>query len=126
MSRACLMTGSYSARVSIPGVLFPKDTIGLNSSEITLAEIVKEKGCATVCIGKWHLGLQMEFLPTRQGFDHYFGLPYSNDMSILANGDLPLRQRPGQRSLGTAFPRQQEPSVTNLPPLPPACVGWRA
>ncbi len=86
MSRASLMTGSYSARVSIPGVLFPKDTIGLHSNEITLAEIVKEKGYATVCIGKWHLGWQKEFLPTRQGFDHYFGLPYSNDMSVLAHG----------------------------------------
>ena len=56
MSRACLMTGCYNARVSIPGVLFPRDTIGLNSSEITLAEIVKEKGYATCAIGKWHLG----------------------------------------------------------------------
>jgi arylsulfatase A len=80
MSRACLMTGSYNPRVSIPGVLFPKDTIGLNSNEITLAEVVKQKGYATCCIGKWHLGWQPEFLPTTQGFDHYFGLPYSNDM----------------------------------------------
>ena len=80
MSRACLMTGSYNARVSIPGVLFPNSKIGLNTSEITLAEIVKQKAYATACIGKWHLGYQPEFLPTRQGFDHYFGLPYSNDM----------------------------------------------
>ncbi len=80
MSRACLMTGSYNTRVSIPGVLFPKDTIGLHSNEITLAEIVKQKGYATCAIGKWHLGHYPEFLPTRQGFDHYFGLPYSNDM----------------------------------------------
>ncbi len=82
MSRASLMTGCYNPRVSIPGVLFPKDTIGLNSNEITLAEIVKEKGYATACIGKWHLGWQTEFLPTRQGFDRYFGLPYSNDMGV--------------------------------------------
>jgi arylsulfatase A len=80
MSRACLMTGCYNTRVSIPGVLFPRDTIGLHSDEVTLAEIVKQKGYATCAIGKWHLGHYPEFLPTRQGFDHYFGLPYSNDM----------------------------------------------
>lgn len=80
MSRACLMTGGYNTRVSIPGVLFPRDTIGLHSDEVTLAEIVKQKGYATCAIGKWHLGHYPEFMPTRQGFDHYFGLPYSNDM----------------------------------------------
>jgi len=80
MSRACLMTGCYNTRVSIPGVLFPPDKIGLNPDEITLAEIVKPKGYATAAIGKWHLGHLPEFLPTRQGFDYYFGLPYSNDM----------------------------------------------
>jgi arylsulfatase A-like enzyme len=80
MSRACLMTGCYNARVSIPGVLFPRDKIGLHPNEITLAEIVKPKGYATACIGKWHLGSLPRFLPTRQGFDYYFGLPYSNDM----------------------------------------------
>jgi len=80
MSRACLMTGCYNTRVSIPGVLFPRDTIGLHSDEVTLAEIVMQKGYSTCAIGKWHLGHYPEFLPTRQGFDHYFGLPYSNDM----------------------------------------------
>ncbi len=80
MSRACLMTGCYNARVSIPGVLFPRDNIGLHPNELTLAEVVKQKGYATCAIGKWHLGHYPEFLPTRQGFDHYFGLPYSNDM----------------------------------------------
>jgi arylsulfatase A len=80
MSRACLMTGCYNVRVSIPGVLFPRNDIGLHSDEITLAEIVKQKGYATCAIGKWHLGHHPQFLPTRQGFDHYFGLPYSNDM----------------------------------------------
>ncbi len=80
MSRACMMTGCYNARVSIPGVLFPPSEIGLNPDEVTIAEIVKQKGYATCAIGKWHLGHQPEFLPTRQGFDHYFGIPYSNDM----------------------------------------------
>lgn len=82
MSRACLMSGCYNARVSIPGVLFPQSTIGLNPEEITLAEIVKQKGYATICIGKWHLGHREPFLPTKQGFDSYFGIPYSNDMTI--------------------------------------------
>lgn len=82
MSRACLMTGSYNARVSIPGVLFPAAKVGLNSNEITLAEVVKPLGYATICIGKWHLGHREPFLPTKQGFDSYFGIPYSNDMTI--------------------------------------------
>ncbi len=82
MSRACLMTGCYNARVSIPGVLFPKSEIGLHPNEITLAEVVKQKGYSTICIGKWHLGHREPFLPTKQGFDSYFGIPYSNDMSI--------------------------------------------
>ena len=82
MSRASLLTGCYNVRVSIPGVLFPKSNIGLHSNEITLAEIVKQKGYATIAIGKWHLGHHQEFLPTTQGFDSYFGIPYSNDMTI--------------------------------------------
>ena len=82
MSRACLMTGCYNARVSIPGVLFPGSKIGLHPDEITLAEVVKQKKYNTICIGKWHLGHREPFLPTKQGFDSYFGIPYSNDMSI--------------------------------------------
>ena len=82
MSRACLMTGCYNARVSIPGVLFPGSQIGLHPDEITLAEVVKQKGYSTICIGKWHLGHREPFLPTKQGFDSYFGIPYSNDMTI--------------------------------------------
>ena len=90
MSRACLMTGCYNARVSVPGVLFPRDNVGLNPSEETLAEIVKQKNYATCAIGKWHLGHHPEFLPLRQGFDRYFGLPYSNDMLAGRNGMPPL------------------------------------
>ncbi len=84
MSRACLLTGCYNARVSIPGVLFPGAKIGLHPQEITLAEILKQKSYATICIGKWHLGHREPFLPTQQGFDSYFGIPYSNDMSLDA------------------------------------------
>lgn len=82
MSRACLMTGCYNARVSIPGVLFPGAQIGLHPDEVTLAEVVQQKGYSTICIGKWHLGHREPFLPTKQGFDSYFGIPYSNDMTI--------------------------------------------
>ncbi len=82
MSRACLLTGCYNARVSIPGVLFPGAKIGLHPNELTLAEVVKPHGYATMCIGKWHLGHREPFLPTKQGFDAYYGIPYSNDMTI--------------------------------------------
>jgi len=79
-SRAQLMTGCYAPRVSVPGVFFPAGAQGLHPDEHTVADYLKELGYATTCIGKWHLGDQREFLPTRQGFDHYFGIPYSNDM----------------------------------------------
>ena len=82
MSRACMLTGCYNARVSVPGVLFPGSKIGLHPDEITLAEIVKSQGYATTCIGKWHLGHREPFLPTKQGFDSYYGIPYSNDMAL--------------------------------------------
>src|SRR5262245_27272502 len=80
VSRAQLLTGCYGARVSVPGVYFPASAQGLNPKEVTIAERLKEHGYATQCVGKWHLGDQPEFLPTKQGFDHYFGIPYSNDM----------------------------------------------
>ncbi len=79
-SRAALLTGCYPPRVGITKVLFPRDTIGLNPEEITIADILKTQGYATTCIGKWHLGHLPEFLPTSNGFDSYFGVPYSNDM----------------------------------------------
>lgn len=80
VSRAQMMTGCYGARVSVPGVYFPGQSVGLNPTEVTVAERLKDKGYTTQIIGKWHLGDQPEFLPTRQGFDHYLGIPYSNDM----------------------------------------------
>ena len=80
VSRAQLLTGCYGVRVSVPGVFFPGQPNGLNPAEFTIAERLKERGYATQCVGKWHVGDQPEFLPTRQGFDRYFGIPYSNDM----------------------------------------------
>lgn len=79
-SRAALMTGCYARRVGLPAVLFPQSDTGLNADEVTLAELLRSRGYATACVGKWHLGHHPEFLPTRHGFDEYFGLPYSNDM----------------------------------------------
>ncbi len=74
------MTGCYHRRVGFAGALGPSATHGLNAEETTLAEICKQKGYATACYGKWHLGHHPKFLPTNHGFDEYYGLPYSNDM----------------------------------------------
>lgn len=79
-SRASLLTGCYNVRIGIQGALNHRADHGLSDQEVTLAEIVKSQGYATCCIGKWHLGHHPKFLPTRHGFDAYFGLPYSNDM----------------------------------------------
>ncbi len=80
-SRASLMTGCYQPRLSMPGVLGPNSRVGLHPDEVTIADMLKTRDYATMCIGKWHLGDHPETLPTAQGFDHYFGLPYSNDMA---------------------------------------------
>jgi len=85
-SRASLMTGCYPRRVNMHvsgeglGVLFPQDSKGLHPDEITIAGLLNDQGYATACIGKWHLGDQPPFLPTRHGFDEFFGAPYSEDM----------------------------------------------
>jgi len=95
-SRAALMTGSYPVRVGLTGVLEPDSPIGLNLQEVTLAELLKSVGYATAAVGKWHLGDDKTFLPTRQGFDEYFGLPYSNDMTPLPllENEEPLEYSP--------------------------------
>jgi arylsulfatase A-like enzyme len=86
-SRSSLMTGCYPRRVNMHVdeknlcVLFPAARKGLNPDEITIAEVLKEQDYATMCIGKWHLGDHPDFMPTNHGFDHYFGIPYSNDMN---------------------------------------------
>ncbi len=79
-SRAALMTGCYSERVSILGALGPGARIGLHPEETTIAEMLKPLGYATGIVGKWHLGSLEEFLPLQHGFDEYLGIPYSNDM----------------------------------------------
>lgn len=84
-SRAALMTGCYPRRIDMAygsgfAVLLAGDTKGLNPEELTIAEVLKDAGYATGMFGKWHLGDQPEFLPTRQGFDEFFGLPFSHDI----------------------------------------------
>jgi arylsulfatase A len=98
-SRAQILTGCYAKRVSLPDVIFPACPIGLSPKEHTVANLLKEQGYATMAIGKWHVGDQPEFLPTQHGFDHFYGLPYSNDMGQktnaagkILNPPLPLLQ----------------------------------
>ncbi len=79
-SRTALLTGCYPNRLGIHGALGPRNSHGIHDREMTLAELVKQKGYATGIVGKWHLGHHPQFLPLRHGFDEYFGLPYSNDM----------------------------------------------
>ena len=117
-SRAALLTGRLPIRSGMAHdrirVIFPPSEGGLPESEITIAEALKTKGYATAAIGKWHLGHRPEHLPTNNGFDHYFGIPYSNDMSPATNPwtqargfpDLPLvrgvetiEEEPDQRLL---------------------------
>jgi arylsulfatase A-like enzyme len=105
-SRASLLTGSYAKRAGIPYALLPASPIGLAAGEHTLAELLEGRGYATAAVGKWHLGDQPEFLPTRHGFDRYFGLPYSNDLG--PTGDLV------ERAPGAAAPASQ----STHPPIP--------
>ena len=89
-SRAGLLTGRFAVRSGMAsdkrGVLFPDSDGGLPATEITIAELLKEKGYATAAIGKWHLGHLPQYLPTSHGFDSYFGIPYSNDMDRIWEG----------------------------------------
>ena len=94
-SRTALLTGCYPNRLGILGALGPKSLNGIHDDETTLAEVLKARGYATAIFGKWHLGHHPQFLPTRHGFDEYFGLPYSNDMWPYHPGvaHLPLEDR---------------------------------
>ena len=84
-SRAGLLTGRLGVRTGMYGdqrrVLFPDSKGGLPSEELTIAELLKQAGYHTACIGKWHLGHLPEYMPLRHGFDYFYGYPYSNDMS---------------------------------------------
>jgi arylsulfatase A-like enzyme len=104
-SRAQMMTGCYAKRVSMPNVIFPCCPTGLSAKEHTIASLLKQRGYATMCVGKWHLGDQPEFLPTQRGFDHYLGLPYSNDMGrppLPLVRDTKVIEAPAQQDTLTA------------------------
>ncbi|MCL2665837.1 MAG: sulfatase [Defluviitaleaceae bacterium] len=123
-SRGALMTGCYPRRIGFGmfdgnHVLFPGQRVGLNPNEITIAKLLKSAGYATMHIGKWHCGDQPEFLPTRHGFDSYYGLPFSNDMGRQCNRrenmlpPLPLlldesviEQQPDQAALTSRYTEQ--------------------
>lgn len=127
-SRSALMTGCYPKRVlPIPSVLFPAAAVGLNPTERTIAELLRDVGYKTGCIGKWHLGDQPEFLPTRQGFDYYLGIPYSNDMGPASEGSKsnlgdPLPERKTLAGKGvdpkTFGGDETGPKGAGQPPLP--------
>ncbi len=93
-SRAGLLTGCYPNRIGFHGALGPQSKIGLSDNEETIAEVLKKRGYATAAYGKWHLGVQQQFLPTNHGFDEFYGIPYSNDMwpyhPTATFPDLPL------------------------------------
>lgn len=118
-ARAALLTGCYPPRIGFGSfnglpVLFPGMGLGLPPTEISLARILSDAGYATRAIGKWHCGDQPAFQPTNHGFDHYFGLPYSNDMGrqadrpefipelpplpLIVDGEV-VEQQPDQASL---------------------------
>lgn len=114
-SRASLLTGCYNVRVGIFGALGPRSKVGLADGEVTLAEVFKGKGYATACFGKWHLGDAPPFLPTRHGFDEYFGLPYSNDMwphhpTARHFPDLPLLE--GERAVNPRVTSRDQEGLT--------------
>ena len=93
-SRAALMTGCYANRVGLQGALNHQSNVGIHADELLLPELFQQRGYATAIFGKWHLGHRPQFSPLRNGFDEFFGLPYSND-----NG-------------------QKHPVVRDIPPLP--------
>lgn len=122
-SRGAMMTGCYPKRIGFGDfegewVLFPGQGVGLNPEEETIATKLKDEGYSTKIVGKWHCGDQKEFLPTRHGFDHYYGLPYSNDMGRqvgvedkyppmpLVEDEEVLQEQPDQSSLTERYVEQ--------------------
>lgn len=113
-SRTALLTGCYPNRLGILGALGPAAKHGISDDERTIAQVLKPRGYATAIYGKWHLGHHPQFLPTRHGFDDYYGLPYSNDMwpkhptskfpeLPLIEGEKVVELNPDQSKLTTAY-----------------------
>ena len=105
-SRTALLTGCYANRLNMPQVFSPNSKTGINPGEMTIAELVKQKGYATGIFGKWHLGDLEPFLPLQHGFDEYLGIPYSNDMWPVDYDGGPITEE------------SVKPGKANYPPLP--------
>ncbi|TWU39975.1 Arylsulfatase [Novipirellula aureliae] len=121
-SRAALLTGCYPNRVGVEGVFFPnRGHEGLDPKHVTIAETLKTAGYATAAVGKWHLGDELEFLPTHQGFDSYYGIPYSNDMypseSMKYAEDCLFRDDQSPATLKEVFAQGKLRSVKDKVPL---------
>lgn len=125
-SRAALLTGKYPQRVGVQGVFFPnRDVSGLEPEHVTIAETLRSVGYATAAVGKWHLGDHPNYLPTNQGFDSYYGIPYSNDMfparDMVYATDCLFREGQSLQTLQEAFSgelRKGSPrSLNNKVPL---------
>lgn len=120
-SRSSLVTGCYAQRVGMHDnprdghVLRPLSPYGLAPAETTIAEVLKQQGYATAIIGKWHLGDQPEFLPTRQGFDSFFGVPYSDDMTADTGKRIASRNPKLQGSRWPPLPLMQDEQVVEAP-----------
>lgn len=124
-ARAALMTGTYPPRNSLMFNHIPRARTGIHPNEITIAELLRDRGYATAMLGKWHLGDAPDFLPTRNGFDSYYGLPYSNDMwpfhpKIVRRPDEGKRmQYTRERTAYTGYAQSDETyPVDWFPPLP--------
>ena len=124
-ARAALMTGTYPPRNSLMFNHIPRARTGIHPNEITIAEILRDRGYATAMLGKWHLGDAPRFLPTRNGFDYYYGLPYSNDMwpfhpKIVRRPDEGERMRhTRERTDYTGYAQSDETYPLDwFPPLP--------
>ncbi|MGM0667759.1 MAG: sulfatase family protein [Bacteroidota bacterium] len=105
-SRTALLTGCYANRLNMPQVFGPGSQTGISTDEMTIAELLKQKGYATAVFGKWHLGDLEPFLPLQHGFDEYLGIPYSNDMWPVDYDGGPITEN------------SVNPGKANYPPLP--------
>lgn len=114
-SRIALLTGAYPNRVGIRGALNHTATHGINPDEMTIAEVLRQRGYATAIYGKWHLGHQKAFLPVHHGFDEYFGLPYSNDM---------WPRHPQQKNFYPDLPLIEGDGVVRLDPDQSQLTAW--
>lgn len=117
-SRGALLTGCYPPRIGFGDfeglpVLFPGQPLGLPTTEISLARVLSDAGYRTQMLGKWHCGDQPAFLPTNHGFDHYLGLPYSNDMGRQV-GDHPVHRMPPLPLLLDEEVLEQQPEQASL------------